>query len=108
MEILRPNEVLGYLEHHTHSILKPDMAELFVRILGIQTPPPFEEISNPNSDPKGAMFPPDKTITGTSVFSLVPFICEELGLSTTHNKMGRGSAVKVLVARIRTHLGIKV
>lgn len=108
MEIYRPNEVLDYLEHHTHSILKPDLAEQFIRILGIHTPPPFEEINVGEGNLLGTMLPPDQTITGASVFYLVPFICREMGISTDHDKLGRGLAVRVLVARIREHLGIKV
>lgn len=110
LEAMTAKEVVEYLAGATHSILDPQVANVFVRKLGIEKIPLVQKITNPDGHFKGAHHPsgrllePDEYITGVSVMSLVPWMCNQLGIPTETIFLGRGSVVRELCGRLNEHL----
>ena len=110
LEAMTATDVVEYLSESTHSILDPEVANVFAKKLGMDKAPPVENITNPDGHPKGAHHPdgrmlqPDESISGVSVMILVPWMCDQLGISTNTFYLGRGKAVRELCRRLNEHL----
>jgi len=106
-DILRPSEVFDYMDRNTHKIVRPELAEHLAKVLNIEVSPGIQEFTHESGEYHLHGEPSEDTIEGISIFWLAPFMCKELGLSTDHGMLGRGSGVRVLVDRLRQHFGIK-
>lgn len=86
LEAMTATEVVEYLVENTHGILKPEVANVFAKKVGIEKVPEVDDE------------------LGVSVIGLVHWMCDELGITTSFFCTGRGKVVRELCSRLNGHL----
>lgn len=86
LEAMTATEVVEYLAENSHSILKPEVANVFAKTVGIDKVPEVDDE------------------LGVGVIGLVHWMCDEFGITTTFFCTGRGRVVRELCRRLNRHI----